>query len=209
MKKFQCSHCGGILMSSYEDEIVICGHCENQCEVPTEIGPGLVIDDFLIQDLLGSGGMGNVYVAYQFSLDRQVALKILHSEFVENPKFQEDFIREARSVASLNHVNIIQAYKVGVEEGILYFAMELVEGLDLSSVLKREGSIIELYGIDIALDTTNALGYAWERSRLVHRDIKPENIMVASDGTCKVMDLGLSQRAGDNYDDEDQISGTP
>jgi serine/threonine protein kinase len=208
--KFQCPHCSGILIADYGDEAVMCGHCEGACEVPQEFGPGVVIDDFLMESLLGSGGMGNVYIAYQFSLDRQVALKILHPQFLEDEKFQIDFINEARSVASLNHLNIVQAYKVGTENGVLFFAMELVEGLDLSSVLKREGSIIESYAIDIAIDTANALGYAWNKSRLVHRDIKPENIMIASDGTCKVMDLGLSLRGDVNTDeDDDTIAGTP
>lgn len=205
--KFQYSHGSGILMSNSDDDMVICGHCKNQCEVPKEFGLGHVINDFFVQDLLGSGAIRNVYVTDQFSLDRQVALKILHGEFVNDHKFQEDFTGEARSVANLN--NIIQAYNLGGEDGIPYFAMDLVEVLDLNSVLKRKGSIVEFYGIDIVMDTAKDLSYAWDKSRLVYRDIKPENIMVALDGICKVMDLGLSQRAGENFDDEDQISGTP
>ena len=184
--KFQCHECHGIVATDFDDELVMCGHCGATCQVPKGFGPGVVIDDFAILQLIGQGGMGDVYLAHQFSLDREVALKILKAKFLEDPKFSEEFIQEARAVASLNHPNIIRAYKVGFDQDKLFFAMEMVEGQNL-----------------------NALGYAWDTSRLIHRDIKPDNIMISSDGVAKVMDLGLSRRAGDVYDDGDIISGTP
>jgi serine/threonine protein kinase len=168
-----------------------------------------VIDDFAILQLVGQGGMGDVYLAHQFSLDRLVALKILKAQFLEDPKFKEEFVQEARSVASLNHPNIIRAYKVGFEDGRLFFAMEYVEGENLNDILKADGAIEPSRVLEIAIDVAQALGYAWETSRLIHRDIKPDNIMISADGIAKVMDLGLSRRAGDVYDDSDIISGTP
>jgi eukaryotic-like serine/threonine-protein kinase len=158
MKKFQCQNCGGIVATDFDDELVSCGHCESACRVPTEFGPGVVIDDFAIVQLVGQGGMGNVYLAHQFSLDRQVALKILKSKYLEDPKFKEEFINEARSVASLNHPNIIRAFKVGFEDGRLFFAMEFVEGQNLNDILKQEGAIDQERVIDIAIDTVEALG---------------------------------------------------
>ena len=70
IKKFQCQHCHGIVETEFDDDYVICGHCESACQVPKEFGPGVVIDDFVVAKLLGEGGMGNVYLAHQFSLDR-------------------------------------------------------------------------------------------------------------------------------------------
>lgn len=207
--KFQCHECHGIVATDFDDELVMCGHCEATCQVPKQFGPGVVIDDFAILQLIGQGGMGDVYLAHQFSLDREVALKILKSKFLEDPKFSEEFIQEARSVASLNHPNIIQAYKVGFDQDKLFFAMEMVEGQNLNDILKHEGALEPPRVIEIAIDTAKALGYAWEKSRLIHRDIKPDNIMISNDGVAKVMDLGLSRRAGDVYDDGDIISGTP
>ena len=209
VQKFACQGCGGILQSSLEDKLVLCPHCNNTCRIPTEIGPGTAIDDFLIQEIIGQGGMGIVYLAYQFSLDRHVALKILHQQIIDDPVLQEDLIREARTVASLNHPNIVQAYKVGIEEEILFFAMEWVEGVELNKVLADQGPLSEGQAIKIAIDTAEALTYAWEKKQLVHRDIKPENIMIAGDGNCKIMDLGLSKTKEQKDDDPDLISGTP
>ena len=187
----------------------MCGLCNTACHVPKGLQHGVVIDAFVIEKLLGTGGMGNVYLAHQVSLDREVALKILHPQFLEDQKFLEEFVYEARSVASLNHPNIVQAYKVGEENGALFFAMEIVDGHNLNDILNKEGHITEKFAVDIAIEVTNALGYAWEKRQLVHRDIKPENIMITQDGHAKVMDLGLSRRDGDNFDDGDTISGTP
>ena len=209
IKKFQCQHCHGIVETEFADDYVICGHCEAACQVPKEFGPGVVIDDFVIAKLLGEGGMGHVYLAHQFSLDRKVALKILKEDFLKDPKFKDEFIYEARSVACLNHPHIIQAYKVGEEYGIVFFAMEYVEGRNLQDILKEDGAITEKLALSVAMEIVSALGYAWNLRKLVHRDIKPENIMISTDGAAKLMDLGLSLRDGDDKDDGDTISGTP
>ena len=197
------------MATEFDDEMVLCGHCETACRVPREFGPGIVIDDFALLQLAGQGGMGDVYLSHQFSLDRTVALKILKQEFAQDVKFMEEFVREARSVASLNHPNIIQAYKVGEDSGYFFFAMEFVEGRTLADIMKDSGLLDPAIGIEVALEMTRALGYAWDQCKLVHRDIKPENIMVTNDGTSKLMDMGLSRKAEDTADDSDVISGTP
>ena len=170
---------------------------------------GVVIDDFMIIKLLGDGGMGNVYLAHQFSLDRNVALKILKDEISQNEEIRNSFIREARSVASLNHSNIIQAFKVGIEDDILFFAMEYVQGPNLYNLLEKENQLDEVKVLSVGYDIAKAIGYAWSKRKLVHRDIKPENIMISNDeGLTKLMDLGLSCYAQEQSDDG-KISGTP
>ncbi|MCM8533528.1 MAG: serine/threonine protein kinase, partial [Lentisphaeraceae bacterium] len=201
--KFQCQNCQGVVETDFDDEYVSCGHCSSVCHVPKTVEAGVVIDDFTILHLLGQGGMGDVYLAHQFSLDRKVALKILKEDISLNEKFKKDFIKEARSVASLNHPKIVQAFKVGEEDGKLFFAMECIEGDNLQDMLKAEGALEELMVLKAARDVAEALGYAWDNRKLVHRDIKPENIMLALDGSCKVMDLGLSCNAGYFDDDGD------
>jgi len=153
--------------------------------------------------------MGNVYQAHQFSLDRKVALKIIHPESAMSEALESDFIKEARSVASLNHPNIVKAYKVGKERDTLFFAMELVEGRNLQTIIKEDGPLNEKEIYSIAIDVTTALGYAWGRSRLIHRDIKPENIMLSNEGVAKIMDLGISLRADKDDLVHDNICGTP
>jgi len=201
--------CKGIVVVDFEGDMVSCGMCGAECRVPAPMSDGVVIDDFLIVKKLGSGGMGDVYLAHEFSLDRKVALKILKDEISKDEVNSESFIREARSVASFNHPNIIQAYKFGFDEGVLFFATEYVQGETLQDSLKEEGMLDELKVLKIAEETVIALRYAWEKRQLVHRDIKPENIMIShEDGRTKLMDLGLSCLGGE-ADDGDQISGTP
>ena len=207
--KFLCKECKGINEVDFDDQFLNCGHCNAVCKVPEPLTEGVVIDDFLILKLLGNGGMGNVFLAHDFPLDRKIALKILHEDISQDEKFNTDFVREARSVASLNHNNIIQAYKVGEDEGRLFFAMEFVEGQNLLDMLKNEGSLDEMLVLDVAYDISLALGYAWDKRKLVHRDIKPENIMISDQGVTKLMDLGLSCQANELVDDGDKISGTP
>ncbi|MDP7399767.1 MAG: protein kinase, partial [Lentisphaeria bacterium] len=135
--RFQCHKCKGIVAidDSEFGKPVGCGHCQNVTMVPeSRFSKGAVVNDFVIQDVLGTGGMGKVYLAYQISLDRPVALKILLEKYAEEKEFIIDFIKEARAAARLNHPNIVQSYAVGAEEGIYFFAMEYVEGTTLKDV---------------------------------------------------------------------------
>ena len=206
--KFQCEQCHGIVLADLEDEMVNCGHCHSILKVPHKIGPGVVIDDFVLLKKIGTGGMGTVYLAHQFSLERECALKILMDHYVDD-KYKNDFIIEARSVAKLNHLNIVKAYKVGVDNGIFFFAMEYVEGQNLKDILRKKKTLNQEYVVKVAIEMTRALGYAWKEAKLVHRDIKPDNIVVARDGSSKLMDLGLCRPAHQTEEVSEVVSGTP
>ena len=206
--KFQCDSCHGIVLADLEDEMVNCGHCHAILNVPHKLGPGVVVDDFVLLKKVGMGGMGTVYLAHQFSLERECALKILMDHYVDD-KHKNDFIIEARSVAKLNHLNIIKAYKVGVDNGIFFFAMEFIEGDNLKDILRKKKTLSQEYVVKVAIEITRALGYAWQEAKLVHRDIKPDNIMIAKDGTAKLMDLGLCKHSSETAETSDIVSGTP
>ncbi len=171
IKKVQCPSCKKVVFNDFKDKYFACGNCNSLVTMPEQISAGVVIDDFLIEKLLGEGGMGNVYLAHEFSLDRKVALKILKEEFIKNEEHRTEFINEARSVASLNHPNIIQAHKVGIENGVVFFVMEFVEGRTLRQILRENGPLSEKQALQIATEIVSALGYAWNLRKLVHRDI--------------------------------------
>jgi serine/threonine protein kinase len=152
-----------------------------------------VFGEFVIESLLGEGGMGKVYRARQGSLDRWVALKVL-SRPQGNPDFVKRFYHEARAAARLVHPNIIQVYTVGEHEGYPYFAMEYVEGADLAALFRlHPENLTPDEVVEIARCVAKALAVAVEFG-VVHRDIKPGNIMVTKSGLVKVMDFGLAKR---------------
>lgn len=189
---------------------VQCGHCSNTITVPANrIEPGTVVGDFVIQQEIGVGGMGIVYLSHQLSLDRPAALKLLSGNYAGNTGFVEGFIKEARSAAKLNHPNIVQAYAVGEDDGIFYFAMEYIDGETMKEVLARENIIAPDRAIAIIEQITGALDYAWKEEHLIHRDIKPDNIMLTSSGRAKLADLGLAKMAEDAESDGETIMGTP
>ncbi len=190
---------------------VQCGHCGVQVTVPTSrVASGAVIGDFIILREIGRGGMGIVYLAHQISLDRPAGLKILAENYANNAEFVVGFIKEARAAAKLNHPNIVQAYAVGEDEGIFYFAMEYIDGETMKNVLKRDHVIPIDQAISIIQQISEALDYAWKEQKLIHRDIKPDNIMLTSNGRAKLADLGLAKVAGEIDDSEDdEVMGTP
>jgi len=141
---------------------------------------------------VGQGGMGTVYKARQESLDKIVALKVLAPGLAKQNDFVERFIREAQASGQLNHPNIALGIDAGEADGYYYFAMEFVEGESLKAVLQREGKLDERRALEIALAMAKALGHAAEHS-IVHRDVKPGNILLAADGTPKLVDLGLAK----------------
>lgn len=155
---------------------------------------------YQLRDLLGEGGMASVYLAYDSALDRQVAIKTLHSELGREQSFRERFRREAQAVAKLSHTNIVSVFDTGEDEldGALmpYIVMEYVEGQPLGSVLAAD---VQSYGAmptDKALKVTADVLAALETSHemgLVHRDIKPGNVMMTKRGVVKVMDFGIAR----------------
>ncbi len=147
-----------------------------------------------IISLLGAGGMGAVYKARQKGLDRFVALKILPEEFGHDVKFALRFTREARTLAKLNHPNIVSVFEFGNVEDVYYFLMEFVDGSTLRDVV-RAGQLAPEHALTIVPHLCDALQYAHDQG-FVHRDIKPENILMAKDGAVKIADFGLSRIVG-------------
>src|SRR6516162_554871 len=161
---------------------------------PTPAELALHFPQLEILELLGQGGMGAVYKARQTKLDRQVALKILPPEIARDPAFAERFIREARSLARLNHPQIVTVHDFGDVDGLYYFTMEYVDGRNLRDLL-QEGPLPTAQARFLALQTCDALQYAHDEG-LVHRDIKPENILLDRKGRVKIADFGLAKLVG-------------
>lgn len=211
--RFQCQLCNTVL--DLEDcqpgELVVCGKCGKPVQVPaTSTSPGAILGDFVIKRKIGEGGMGFVYLAHQISLDRDVAIKVLLPSFADDASFIEEFINEARSAASVNHPNIVQAYAVSSDQRLYYFAMEFVDGLTLKQMLEKDGKFPAERVLAIAEDMVSALSYAWTQKKLVHRDIKPDNIMINSVGQTKLADLGLARKITEtNADGTSELFGTP
>ncbi|MFF8915957.1 protein kinase [Streptomyces sp. NPDC015032] len=155
---------------------------------------------YQLRDLLGEGGMASVYLAYDSALDRQVAIKTLHTELGREQSFRERFRREAQAVAKLQHTNIVSVFDTGEDElgGALmpYIVMEYVEGQPLGSVLQADIQSHGAMPADKALKVTSDVLAALDTSHemgLVHRDIKPGNVMVTRRGVVKVMDFGIAR----------------
>lgn len=158
-----------------------------------------------ITELLGAGGMGAVYKARQEGLDRVVALKILPEEFGHDVKFALRFTREARTLAKLNHPNIVSVYEFGHVDDTYYFLMEYVDGSTLRDVVAA-GQLAPAHALAIVPHLCDALQYAHDNG-VIHRDIKPENILMAVDGSVKIADFGLSRILGDQ-DQPSALTGT-
>lgn len=211
--RFQCPFCQGIVAVPNTDLGIDCqcGHCAEIVTVPSyRLSTGAVIADFIILEELGRGGMGIVYLAHQMTLDRPAALKILSDAYAGDTEFVVDFIKEARAAAKLNHPHIVQAYAVGEDEGVFFFAMEHIDGETMKTYMKREGVVEIDFALEVVQQIAEALDYAWKEQRLIHRDIKPDNIMLTKNGRAKLADLGLARVAGEIDDaDSDEVMGTP
>lgn len=213
MIRFQCPFCRGIIASDVWEPgaPTVCAYCSKEVKMPADrLSPGMVLGDFLLVRKLGAGGMGVVYLAHQLSLDRPAAIKILNSEYSKDSESVQAFIREARSAAKLNHPNIVQAYAVGEDEGIFFFAMEFIDGKTMKEIMQEKGKIEPKKAASIIMQVANALDCAWKEQKLIHHDIKPDNIMQCSNERIKLADLGLSAVFGEDANDEsDEVLGTP
>ena len=147
-----------------------------------------------VLQLLGQGGMGAVYKARQPGLDRFVAVKILPPEISRDPAFAERFTREARSLAKLNHPNIVSVFDFGQSGGYCWFVMEYVDGVNIRQAI-RSGELKPAEVLKIVPQICDALQFAHDEG-IVHRDIKPENILLDKKGRVKIADFGLAKLLG-------------
>jgi pSer/pThr/pTyr-binding forkhead associated (FHA) protein/predicted Ser/Thr protein kinase len=159
-----------------------------------EISAGTEIGGYRIVNLLGQGGMGVVYLADNVRTGQRVALKLLTPDLARSSGFRERFIREANYASSLRHPNVIEVYEAGEQDGVLYIAMQYVEGHDLKEVLVREGRLDARRTVGILGQVASALDAA-HATGLMHRDIKPGNVMIAAGQPehCYLTDFGLSK----------------
>lgn len=157
------------------------------------IEDGMKIGNFLLEKMLGRGGMGEVWLAYQESMDRHVAIKLLSPAFVQDENFVKRFLKEAKLSGKMEHPNIITAHDAGIENGIYYLAMSFVDGEDLSDVIRRDRYMQEKPALEVGKKIAEALKYAWDNYKILHRDIKPSNIMLDANGSPKLMDMGISK----------------
>jgi eukaryotic-like serine/threonine-protein kinase len=160
-------------------------------ETRPQLCAGDHVGHYRIIEPIGAGGMGEVYLAHDLELERDVAVKILAADVAADQQRMQRFIREAKSASTLNHPNIITIYEVGLAEGLRFIATEFIKGETLRQRLRRERlSLRECF--EVAVQLARALSAAHE-ARVVHRDIKPENIMLRPDGLVKVLDFGLAK----------------
>jgi serine/threonine protein kinase len=147
-----------------------------------------------ILELVGQGGMGIVYKVRQRSLDRIAALKVLSLDACADPAFEERFGRESRTLAQLNHPNIVTVFDSGKVGSLFYLVMEYVDGVNLREAL-REGALAPADSLDVIRQICDALQYAHDQG-VVHRDIKPENILLDGRGRVQIADFGLARLLG-------------
>ena len=181
----------GELLARGMDTVKLSGGADSW-EPPTPEALGRILPQYLIERLIGRGGMGAVYKGSQVVLDRPVAIKLLPAEIAADERFIARFHREARTLARLKHSRIITIYDFGqTSEGHLYFVMEHIDGTDLRRVLRGPGlgpeqALVVIGQICDALHAAHTQG-------VIHRDVKPENILITSDGDVKLADFGLSR----------------
>lgn len=168
--------------------------------------PGEVIGGYVIDHLLGRGGMGAVYLATQQSLGRKVALKVLSEEYAKDPWFVQRFSREAAALANLNHPSIVSIIDKGSQDGRYYFVMEYVDGVSLRDILAQK-KLEAGQALKLVPTLCDALEYA-HAAGIVHRDIKPENILINKAGQAKIADFGLARLTGGEHPASSPITQT-
>ena len=155
------------------------------------LAAGTRLGRYEVRALLGAGGMGEVYLAYDHDLEREVAVKVLRDGAEESSDRVRRFVQEAKAASGLHHPNVAHVYEIGTHDDLRFIAMEMVAGQTLRSRLSRGPMAID-DALDIGTQIAAALGAA-HKAGIVHRDIKPENVIITPDGYAKVLDFGLAK----------------
>jgi serine/threonine-protein kinase len=204
--------------------MIACTGCGTKAFIPSELPPlatvpcpkcghklmmPMQLRQFELRGLVGSGGMGNVYRAFDNVLHRDVAVKLMKKEIAKDPEQLESFVREARACASLNHTNIIHIYAFDEWEGQKYIVMEIADHGSLDNRIEKYQRVPELDVLDVGIKIASALDMALKHN-LLHRDLKPGNILYNSDNEPKLVDFGLAVSAEAAAEsDESACYGTP
>jgi eukaryotic-like serine/threonine-protein kinase len=170
----------------------------------------LLNDRYQLKEMVGSGGMAEVYQAHDLMLERPVAIKILRQNFTQEEDFRERFRLEARAAANLSHPNIVTIHDFGISEGFPFIVMEYVPGMHLKKLIQLKGKILPAQSVDLMIQACAGVGYA-HRAGLVHCDIKPHNMVVTPDNQLKVTDFGIARALATIHPEEqaDVVWGSP
>src|SRR6476646_9149300 len=205
--QFLVQACAGDELLRKEVEALVASHesADNFIEAPASalaaallakgragLGVGDSIGPYTIRSVLGIGGMGEVYLAQDKRLGRQVALKLLPTQFTASPERIRRFELEARAASALNHPNIITIHEIGETDSAPYIVMELVAGKNLRELLVQ-GPLPIKQTLQFGMQVADGLAKAHE-ARIVHRDLKPENLMITKEGLLKILDFGLAKQ---------------
>jgi serine/threonine protein kinase len=203
--------------------MVTCGWCETKVFIPGDLAPlgtvpcskcghpimmPMMIRQFELRSVVGAGGMGTVYRAWDTTLERMVAVKLMRKELLDDQNALESFYREARACARLNHTNIVHIYSFDDWEGQQYLVMELADHGSLDARIEKLRLLQELDMLDIGVKIASALDMALKHD-LLHRDIKPGNILFNADHEPQLIDFGLARKADVEHEVEDVTWGTP
>jgi len=206
-----CPSCSG----SFAPGTELCPHDGArlvQLSVPTDDMLGTTLDGrYDIDAVIGTGGMGTVYGGRQLSVDREVAIKVIHPRLAADRSAVKRFLREARLASKLAQPNIVSVYDFGQTARVLYLVMEHLRGATLATLLRREGALSSARAVAIAIQLCDALAAAHELD-IVHRDLKPSNIMILEGDVIKVLDFGLAkslEHEASRVTHSDAIVGTP
>ncbi len=168
-------------ITSYQREMILSGN-----------GRRLRLGDYRVESRIGAGGMGEVFLGYQPSMDRKVAIKVLDSRLMSEPELVQRFEREVKLSGRLLHAHVVTAFDAGHDEGRYFLVMEHVEGASLDVVVRSLGSMSVVDSVCIGIQTAQGLAFA-HANGIVHRDVKPGNLLLNRQGVVKVLDLGLAR----------------
>ena len=169
---------------------------------------GKILDDrYEILELIGTGGMANVYKALCHRLNRYDAVKIMRDDTAADECFRKRFRTESQAVAMLSHPNIVSVYDVSHNENIEYIVMELVDGITLKQYMKEHGALPTDEVLNFSIQIARALAHAHSKG-IIHRDIKPQNVMLLKDGLIKVADFGIAALQNDIEESSNETVGS-
>ncbi|MFN2284662.1 MAG: serine/threonine-protein kinase, partial [Anaerolineae bacterium] len=171
---------------------------------------GKTLGNYRLVDQIGQGGMATVFKAYQPSMDRYVAVKILPSHFTQDATFVARFTQEARVLARLEHPHILPVYDYGEQEGITYLVMRYIEAGTLHDLIAQRGTLSLREIVRLMGQVGHALGYAHDQG-VIHRDIKPSNVLIDPQGNAFLTDFGIAKIVAGtaNYTGTGAVIGTP